>query len=309
MVRFGYACINETLAKQGIKTNRGAIKRTFQQRGIEYVSELALSNSIDLLKILEWNESHGISLYRISSDIFPWASEYDIDMMPNIDMISRALQAVGDYAKAHGHRLSFHPGQFNCMASPNESVIVNSLKDLEMHAKIADLIGMPKSPQMKINIHIGGAYGDREAAMERFCRNFERLSDSVRSRLTVENDDKPNCFSTLMLCKGIHKRIGIPVVFDSHHFELGPQDQDYADALCSAAETWGSVTPACHHSNSKRDYEDKTASKVSHSDWYYTPFNSLHFKSLDVMLECKRKEQAVLKYRNDFVERDKVIAA
>jgi UV DNA damage endonuclease len=298
-MRLGYACINETLTAQGVKANRTAIKRTFKTKGVKHVANLALLSSIDLLKILQWNEAHDIKVFRISSGIFPWASEYDIDTMPGIDAISRALRAAGDYAREHNHRISFHPGQFNCMASPNDAVVENSLKDLEIHGKIMDLIGMPQTREAKINIHIGGAYGDRAAAMDRFCRNIERLSPSVLGRLTVEKDDKPSCYSTKMLYDGIFKRTGVPIVFDSHHFSLGPQDQSYDEAIHMAASTWGTVRPTCHHSNSRKQYEDEKANAVSHSEWYYEPFDDRGL-DVDVVLECKRKENALLKYRRDF---------
>ena len=298
-MRLGYACINETLTGQGIKANRTAIRRTFLKKGVEHMANLGLQSSKDLLEILKWNEAHDIKVFRISSNLFPWASEYDLETMPRIDEIKKALRAVGDYAREHNHRLSFHPGQFNCMASPTEKVVYNSVKDLEIHGKIMDFIGAPRTREAKINIHIGGAYGDRDAAMERFCKNIQLLSPAVLSRLTVENDDKPNCYSTLMLYKGIFERTGIPIVFDSHHFSLGPQDQGYEEAIKMAASTWGTVRPVCHHSNSRKKYEDEKASAVSHSQWYYEPFDNCGL-DVDVVLECKKKELALMKYRDDF---------
>ncbi|MBP04531.1 MAG: UV damage repair endonuclease UvsE [Euryarchaeota archaeon] len=298
-MRLGYACINETLTNQGIKANRTAIRRTFLKKGVEHMANIGLQSSIDLLKILQWNEENNIKVFRISSNLFPWASEYDLETMPHIDEIRKALGAVGQYAREHNHRLSFHPGQFNCMASPTEKVVRNSIKDLEIHGKIMDFIGMPRTRLAKINIHIGGAYGDRDSAMDRFCKNIQLLSPSVLNRLTVENDDKPNCYSTLMLYKGVFERTGIPIVFDSHHFTLGPQDQDYEEAIKMAASTWGTVRPVCHHSNSRKKYEDEKASAVSHSQWYYEPFDNCDL-DVDVVLECKKKELALKKYRNDF---------
>ena len=116
-MRLGYACINETLTSQGIKANRTAIRRTFLKKGVEHMANLGLQSSKDLLEILKWNEAHDIKVFRISSNLFPWASEYDLETMPRIDEIKKALRAVGDYAREHNHRLSFHPGQFNCMAT------------------------------------------------------------------------------------------------------------------------------------------------------------------------------------------------
>ena len=153
----------------------------------------------------------------------------------------------------------------------------------------------------KINIHVGGAYGEPEKAMARFCENFGRLAPGTQARLTVENDDKANLYSTKMLVEGVTSRIGVPVVFDSHHHELGPQDLDYKDAFYLARQTWEDTKARqqCHHSNSRKTWEDPKANAAAHSDWYYTPFEN-YGEPVDVVLECKKKDRALLKYREDF---------
>lgn len=164
-----------------------------------------------------------------------------------------------------------------------------------------DLMGLPTSPMAKINIHVGGAYGEHDKALARFCANFKRLNASTQARLTVENDDKPNLYSTKMLVEGVSSRIGVPVVFDSHHHELGPQDVGYKEAFYLARQTWHArdAKQQCHHSNSRKHYEDPTVSRVAHSDWYYTPFEN-YGESVDVVLECKKKELALFEYQNKF---------
>ena len=298
----GYACINSTLQKQEkVMCNRSMIKRTFLARGISYASELALSNVRALKRIVEWNNDNGISVYRMTSCLFPWVSEYEIEDLPDYEEIAKVMKSVGDIATNAGQRLSFHPGQFCVLASAKENVVLNAANELNKHAQMMDIIGLPKSPAAKINIHVGGAYGEHDKALARFCENaVKHLTDSAFARLTVENDDKPNVFSTKMLYEGVHKRIGLPIVFDSHHHELGPQDIDYHDAFYLARSTWpDGIKQQCHHSNSKRKYEDPKAPKVSHSAWFYTPFEN-YGEDVDVVLECKAKEEAVFKYRADF---------
>jgi UV DNA damage endonuclease len=264
-VNLGYACINETLKKQKISCNRGMIKRTFQAKGIAYASELALANVTDLKKIIEWNNANGISVYRMTSCLFPWFSDYDIFDMPDIDAIVDVMSEAGKIAMDAGQRLSFHPGPFNCLGSHNEKVVLKTIAELDAHAAQMDLMGLPVSPQAKINIHIGGAYGEHDKALARFCDNFKRLAPSTQARLTVENDDRQSMFSTKMLYDGVSKHIGIPIVFDSHHHDLGPQDLDYHDAFHLARQTWidRGVKQQCHHSNSRKDYEDPSVQ--SHS--------------------------------------------
>jgi len=309
-INLGYACINMTLqAENKIQCNRGMIKRTFQSRGISYASELALSNVRALREVIKWNNQKGIKVYRMTSCLFPWLSEYDIFDLPDIDDIYEVLQDAGSIAMSHAQRLSFHPGPFNVLASPNEKVVTKTIKELNDHSKQMDLMGLPVSPMAKINIHVGGAYGNHKLAMARFCQNFNRLNASTQARLTVENDDKPAMFSTKMLAEVISKTTGIPVVFDSHHHELGPQDLDYHDSFYLARQTWHErgFKQQCHHSNSRKNYEDSTANKVAHSDWYYTPFENFG-ESVDVVLECKKKELALLKYKKDFQEKTKKAA-
>ncbi len=297
----GYACINTTLQKQSkIMCNRGMIKRTWLAKGLPYASQLALSNVKALQEVVKWNADNDINVYRITSCLFPWMSEYEITSLPDYAEIAASLSRTGSIARRLGQRLSFHPGQFCVLASPNESTVLKSLRELDQTAQIMDMLGMPQSPRAKINIHVGGAYGEHGKALARFCENFKRLTHSAQSRLTVENDDKPNLYSTKMLYEGVHKQIGIPIVFDSHHFEIGPQDQDYHDAYHLARSTWPiGIRQQCHHSNSRQRYEDPKANKMAHSTWFYTPFET-YGNPTDVVLECKAKELAVLKYRKDF---------
>ena len=308
-IQLGYACINMTLQPQKVRTSRGMIKRTFKAEGIPYASQLALANVRDLKRIIQWNNLNGVKVYRMTSSLFPWLSEYDIFDLPDIDQIADALSEAGQLAMSANQRLSFHPGPFNVLASPNPGVVTKTIKELDDHSVQMDLMGLPASPMAKINIHVGGAYGDHASALARFCTNFKRLSDNTQARLTVENDDKPNCYSTKMLVNGVSKRVGVPVVFDSHHHELGPQDIDYHDAFYLARQTWldRGAKQQCHHSNSRKHYEDPTVSRVAHSDWYYTPFE-YYGEEVDVVLECKKKDLALMKYQHDFLNTQKEVA-
>lgn len=301
--RFGYACINMTLQKQKprVTCNRSMIKRTFQQKGLPYASQLALANSMDLIKHVAWNNAHGIKVFRITSCMFPWHSEYDLTELPDYEAIKSNLEIAGKMAMESNQRLSTHPGQFNVLTSEREEVVLNAVDELDKHGILFDLMGLPRSPAAKINIHIGGAYGDRQSAMDRWCKNYERLSDSAKSRLTVENDDRASLYSTKMLYDNIVSRTGTPIVFDSHHFACGPQDSSYEEAFLMAVDSWpAGVRPQCHHSNSRKKYEDPSVKDSAHSDWYYEPFNDCGF-SVDVVLECKKKEVALFKYLKDFV--------
>ena len=300
----GYACINMTLSEQPkskrITTNRSMIKRTFKARGLPYASELALLNVIDLEKIIQWNEDNDIKFYRMSSDIFPWASEYEFEQLPDFEAIAASLKRSGDLARKYGQRLTTHPGPFNKLTSPREQVILNTITDLENHARIFDLMGLPRTPYAKINIHVGAHYNDKQMAINNFCRNFDRLSDSAKSRLTVENDDKASLYSTKELYEEVYERIGIPIVHDLHHHTFCTGGIDQEEALLMASMTWGDVRPVVHYSESRsREKQDPKIRANAHSDMIVDEINTYGL-DVDVMIEAKSKELALLNYRRTY---------
>jgi len=301
MKNLGYACINMSLSNrkksERITTNRSMIRRTFDERGKDYASELALQNCKDLYSILKWNEEHGIKFFRLSSEFFPWASEYDIESLKDYEKILYWCKKAGDFARENGHRLTSHPGPFNKLTSPNEKVILNTITDLEVHGKFFDMLGLPRTPFAKLNIHVGAHYNNKQMALENFCTNFERLSPAVQSRLTVENDDKASLYSTKELYDEVYKRIGIPIVHDQHHHQFCTGGLDNEEATLLAAMTWGDVTPVIHYSQSRSiEHNDVRIRANAHSDSYWEPVNTYGL-DLDVMLEAKAKEQALFKMR------------
>ena len=255
-MKLGYACINMGFSNRPktkrITTNRSMIKRTFLSRGIPYASELALQNCKDLLKIVQWNEKNDIKFYRISSNVFPWASEYELEQLPDYPSICEALKSVGNYVTHVGQRLSFHPGPFNKLAAKEDRIVNNTIKDLEHHSKIFDLMGLEPSYYNKINIHVGAAYDDKRDTAYRFCKNYEKLSENLRKRLTVENDDKFSLFTTKELYDSLFRFIDIPIVFDFHHHRIHNNGMGEAEAIDYAMDTWSGITPVCHLSESRR---------------------------------------------------------
>jgi UV DNA damage endonuclease len=171
-MNLGYACINMTLSgqKPKVTTNRSMIKRTFLEKGVEYATELGLQNARDLFKILEWNNQNGIKLFRLSSEMFPWGSEYELKTSPHYLRIKTILEGCGYYANKNGIRITSHPGPFNVLTSPNEKVVDNTITDLELHGKVFDLLGLEKSHYNKINIHCNGVYGIRNLLWIDFVR-------------------------------------------------------------------------------------------------------------------------------------------
>jgi len=314
---YGYACINMQLSNpqdfgghknDRITTNRTMIKRTFQEKGIEYASSLALLNILDLQKVLEWNVQHGINFFRLSSNVFPWASEYQLHDMPDYEAIYEACERSGNYIRQHGIRITSHPGPFNKLASPKERVFENTKRDLEIHGEFFDMLGLPRDHYAKINIHVGAAYNNKPVALDTFARNFERLPVSVTSRLTVENDDRQSLYSTQELYDGVFTRTGIPIVFDYHHHGFCTGDLTEKQALELAISTWGDIKPVVHYSESRA--EEKKDAKIrphAHSDYVNGPVDDYGY-DLDVMIEAKAKELALFKLKKNDAERLTVAA-
>ncbi len=297
MTNLGYACINMTLRKDKITTNRSMIKRTFLKEGIRRSSDLALQNTRDLIEIIKWNHKNGFKLFRMTSDLIPWASEFSLSSMPDYRKISILLNGAGNLAAKYGQRITSHPGPFNVLVSPNERVVNNTIRDLSIHGEIFDLMGLSRTPYNKINIHCNGVYGDKQSAMDRFCKNFERLPESVQTRLTVENDDKASMYSVKDLMY-IHERIGIPIVFDYHHHKFCTGDMTEQEALELAMSTWSDIKPVVHYSESKT-LEDETAKPQAHSDYIYSKIDT-YGHDLDIVVEAKAKELTVLNYLSNF---------
>ena len=299
--QLGYACINMHLTKQGIRTSRKMIKKTFQTHGIEYASKLALENARDLIKIINWNAQNDIKIFRFSSCMFPWMSEYDLKDLPDYNKIKTLMNGAGHIAKKHGQRLTVHPGPFNQLASVNSYVVKKTIKELNQHGEMMDLLLQPRTNQAKINIHVGCATGGKDEAAKRFCENFHKLDESVKTRLVVENDDKPSLFTTMDLYNKIHKFIGIPITFDYHHHWCHP-GEGYTEemALKLAASTWPEDVRQCtHYSSAKRVYEDESAKIVAHADYVYDEIKDYGL-DIDCVVEAKAKELAILKYRKEF---------
>ena len=297
-MNLGYACINMTLSgqKPKVTTNRSMIKKTFTEKGIDYAGELGMLNAADLGRILRWNVENGIKVFRLSSEFFPWASEYKFEDLPQYLRIKTLLAGAGNYAQSNGIRLTCHPGPFNVLVSPHKHVVDNTITDLRIHGEIFDMLGLERSPYNKINIHCNGVYGDKQSAMDRFCKNFELLPESVQTRLTVENDDKASMYSVKDLMY-IHERIGIPIVFDYHHHLFNTGGLTEQEALELAISTWPKdIKPIVHYSESKMLHEGNDKIKPqAHSD-YITKIPSTYGHDVDIMVEAKAKELAILPF-------------
>lgn len=295
--RVGYCCINTQLNKSGITTGRTMRKATFEAKGLKYASELALKNVDDLLRILKWNHDKHMKLFRMGSGLIPWATEYDITDLPDYDAIAIRLQTAGTFARLCDHRITAHPDHFVKLASANPTVVANSIKELELHSHIFDLMGLTTTHYNAINIHVGMNFSVEVA--DRWCAAFHTLSPNLRNRLVVENDDKPNGFSVRKLWQYVtSNNTDVPITFDYFHHQLHSDGMSTEDAARLAYVSWPSgVTPLFHYSESKRLNESVDCNATAHADYVFNKINDYGL-TLDIDLEAKAKELAVIKYRS-----------
>ena len=302
-MNLGYACINTGLSANKIMTNRTMRRKTFEAKGLDYVSELALANVKDLETIVKWNNEHRIKLFRLSSQIFPWSDDYKLSDLKDDAEICDRMFNIGNIATQAGQRLTMHPGPYNCLASPNQKVVEKTIRELNCHSEQFNMMGFEPSPYNKINIHVGGAYGDKEATLERFCMNFYSLRDDTQKRLVIENDDSPNEFSVYDLYYGVYKEIGIPITFDYFHHKFNTGNLTEEEALKMAARTWPEgVTQCCHYSESRRKEKlDESIRPQAHSDIIYDKIDTYGLEP-DIVIEAKLKEQAIFNYGKQIIK-------
>jgi UV DNA damage endonuclease len=252
-----------------------------------------------MIEILKWNNANGITMYRMSSSMFPWNSEYDIEELPNYNTIKSLLKTAGDYATKVGQRLTFHPGPFNILASPNPKVVNDAVWELTQHGKVFDLMGLPRTHYAAMNIHVGGTYGDKDSAIKRFAENFKLLPECASSRLVLENDDKPSQYGVKDLYE-IYKLCGTPITFDFFHHFCYEDSMPEKDALELCAKTWPKdIRQLCHYSSSKKLHEDSSVILRAHADYLYE-YIETYGMDLDIEIEAKAKELALQKYHKDF---------
>ena len=296
-MNLGYACINTSLQANKITTNRTMRRKTFDAKGLNYVSELALQNVKDLKTYVLWNNEFRVKLFRLSSQIFPWMTEYQLSDLKDYLEICDIMLEIGDIATNANQRLTMHPGPYNCLASPNPKVVEKTIKELNRHSEQFDMMGYDPSPYNKINIHVGGAYGDKKSTLKRFIENFKLLNENTKKRLVIENDDSPNEFSVKDLFDGIHQHIGIPITFDYFHHTFNTGGLNEEEALKMASITWpDGITQCCHYSESRRKEKlDESIRPQAHSDIIYNKIKTYGLNP-DIVIEAKLKEQAIFKY-------------
>lgn len=261
-----------------------------------YLAQIVADNTQSLIQAVDFCITHGIGSFRINSGLLPLYTHpqfgYTIDDLPNRDLIEQSLATVKERAESGKLRLAFHPDQFVVLNSPRPEVVESSIAELEYHAMLAERVGADV-----INIHGGGGYGDKSAALHRFAHSFAKLSAAAQCRLTVENDDKVYTPSELLpLCHDL----AIPLVYDVHHHRCLPDTLSIEEATEAALETW-SREPLFHVSSPRE--EENLRLHADFIDPAHVPTAWDTIDPLTVEVEAKAKEVAVMRLLSALKER------
>lgn len=285
-MKIGYACIPLTV---DARTNRRLTLKNFSKEMFLQVLE---QNLIDLRIILENNDKYNIKLFRISSDIVPLGS-HSINEVAWHKYFENELNAIGEYIKERGMRVSMHPGQYTVLNAQKEDIVLKAVEDLEYHSRFLDSLGVDTSN--KIILHIGGGYGDKSAAINRFIENFKKLSPSVKNRLVIENDDKIFNIEDLLY---ISHEINIPVIFDNLHHECNHKiEMPIKEIMSKVAKTWQEKDGAIKIHYSQQDLSKKIGSHSNTivAEKFIEYYQEVKEFNTDIMLEVKDKDISAIK--------------
>ncbi|MBL8823255.1 MAG: UV DNA damage repair endonuclease UvsE [Planctomycetia bacterium] len=298
MIRLGLCCCFSDEPIRFSTTTAAAISRLARQAALEKLGNLALANAHSLIAALSYCSENGIGCFRVLSQILPLKTHpthgYEIADLPQGKEIKLLFLQAGAFAGKLGIRTCFHPDQFVVLNSPKPEVVNASIRELEYQAEVAEWIGADV-----INIHGGGAFGDKPRALDAFAQCLQRLSPAVRKRLTLENDDRIYSPSDLLpLCQSYQ----IPLVYDVHHHRCHPDNLRVEEATKQAIATWNRE-PLFHISSPCEGWKGPKPQR--HHDYInISDFPRCWLKhNLTVEVEARAKEKAVLKLSSQLTVR------
>ncbi len=258
----------------------------------ERLREATATNLRALGAMVAYNREQGIRLFRISSDIVPLVT-HPTHRFDWATAFAGELAALGERIRAAGIRVSMHPGQYTVLNSPREEVAAAAVEDLLYHTAFLDALGVDST--CKIILHIGGAYGDKTTALEAFARRYESLPQPILRRLVVENDDRSYTVADAL---ALHRRVGVPVVYDNLHDACTPSPESCppSEWIARCAATWGLADgrPKVHYSQSRPGPNPRAHSDAIELEAFLDFYRRLPVP-VDVMLEVKDKNLSAVR--------------
>jgi len=296
-MKIGYPCINLSLDCRSSHTFR---LRNYSKSRLK----TTIKNNLKCLqKILEFNKMHGILFFRITSDLIPFASHKIMDF-PWQDEFQNQFKKIGNYIKKNQMRITMHPGQYTVLNSINDGVFSRSLKEVKYHIDVLNLMNLDFTA--KVQVHVGGKYGNKPKSLRKFIDRYHKYDDKVKNRLVIENDDKSY---NLRDCLEIHEKTNIPIIFDIYHHKCNNSGKSLNLAFEEFSSTWKNSDglPIVHYSS-----EHPTKGKPSHSD-HINISDFMQFVEetktydFDLMLEIKDKETSALRVINALKDDPRIV--
>lgn len=301
IIRLGYVAIAKNLEKKatssGTVTFTNYSKISTDEKKLEKLKSVTLSNLNALGKILEYNIKNNIHFYRITSALIPLVTHPEVGYWGHREMFKNDFKHIGNLIKESKMRVDTHPDEFNVINSTNPKVVENTTINIIRQVEWFEDFDYDEG---KMVLHIGGATGGKEKGIERFINNFRELPKKIKPRIIIENDDKSyTAKETLELCKTLN----IPMVLDVHHHNCNNNGEKIEEMLDDIFNTWNGqkLPPKLHFSSPREGEKDR-----KHSD-FINPKEFTDFmdkakyinKDFDVMLECKEKDVALIQLVKD----------
>lgn len=300
IVRIGYVAIALNLPKVTSSSNVTYSfynKLISDEKKLEKLKIVTLSNLNDLYKILNYNIENQIHFYRITSRLVPLATHPEVSNWNYRKLFKDDFKRIGDLIRKNNMRVDTHPDQFNVINSIKDEVVKNTEKTLMFHVNLFEDIEYPLG---KMVIHVGSSQGGKEKSIERFINNFNKFPNEISSKLILENDDKTfNVNEVLYICK----KTNMPMVLDVHHHLCNNNGELLENYLEEIFNTWSNdiLPPKLHFSSPKEGNKDR-----KHSE-FINPYDFLEFidkcrvinKDIDIMIEAKKKDLALYKLVED----------
>lgn len=328
----GYHGTNQHLADDDHLMGRTARQATILKlnaeragSGAERMQQLFMRNVEDLLNVIRWNVKHQVHFYRIPSSLAPHITnpillrKRDRDdyqaLGYSMQPAEHLFQQIGQLARQHNMRLTFHPGQFVSLSSANAGIVMRSYRELYYHYLMIQMMGLDTNSVCIV--HGGGTYGDKPAAMRRWVKNFRAMPAALRNHIALENDEKSYNISDVLW---ISRHCGVPVVFDIFHYQVynarnfnssdsfdsknqknGETPMSLPEVFQGVIRSWGNRQVKMHISNQR-----KSAPLGAHADYVKDiPDELLQFPKtygvdLYLMIEAKKNELAMLRLRKKY---------
>jgi UV DNA damage endonuclease len=303
-VRFGYVAMSTVVSNASpSKTMTATTFKAIPDRAaaIRKLERIAIENLHNTLRLLRHNRAHDIHVYRFSSKLIPLLGHELLHHWDPFLVLTESFAEIGAYVRQHHMRVSFHPDHYTVISTPHPDILDKSYADLDRHVRMLDCMGLDN--RAKCNIHMGGAYKDKEQSTRRFISQFASMSDRIRSHITLENDDKTfTALETLLACE----QLKVPMVLDIHHHAVNNNGERASTLWPRICRTWEgqSIPPKIHASSPKSEHDPR-----SHADYIHTP-DLLEFlrsiaaqtPELDVMIEAKMKDEALFRLVDELKE-------